>query len=193
MIYFTSDLHFNHKNIIPYCNRPFNSVEEMNEALIANWNNTVTENDIVYVLGDFILGPADQTETFVKRLNGHIVLVRGNHDSKAKLAIYDSLGIVVRDIAYLEYKGRFFIMCHFPIASEEFIKMVRESNSEVICLYGHVHNEAPRGYVNGTYHIGTDTNDFTPVSLEKIWQESRPVEIMTPEIEAYKEAHKNEV
>ena len=56
MIYFTSDLHFNHANIIMLCNRPFQSVEEMNRVLIENWNNAVNKNDDVYVLGDFIMG-----------------------------------------------------------------------------------------------------------------------------------------
>lgn len=192
MIYLTSDLHFNHKNIIEYCNRPFNSVEEMNKTLIANWNKTVTPTDTVYVLGDFILGAADQTKAILERLNGKIILVRGNHDSKAKLAIYSSLGMEIKDIAYLEYKGRFFIMCHFPNESEDFVKMVRDSNSEVIWAYGHVHEIAPKGYVNGTYHIGVDTNNYTPISIQQIWEESWPQEIMTPEIQEYKDAHDKE-
>ena len=53
MLYFSSDHHFFHANVIRYCNRPFGSVQEMNEALILNWNKTVTNDDIVYHLGDF--------------------------------------------------------------------------------------------------------------------------------------------
>ena len=189
MIYFTSDSHFNHRNIIQYCNRPFASVEEMNKTLIENWNSVVSEEDTVYVLGDFILGNADTVPLILDKLNGTIILVRGNHDTHAKLAIYKQLGIEVKDIAYVPYKGRYFICCHFPIANEEFIRMVVENNSEVVNLYGHVHDAAKPGYVDGTYHIGVDTNNFTPISIEKIWQDCWPDEIMTPEIQQYKDEH----
>ena len=189
MIYFTSDCHFNHKNIIPYCNRPFANVAEMNRVLIDNWNSVVKSEDTVYVLGDFILGNADTVPDILRQLNGTIILVRGNHDTRAKLNIYNALGIEVKDIAYVPYKGRFFMCCHFPIASEEFIKMVVENNSEVVMLYGHVHDQAPKGYDRGTYHIGADTNNFTPISIEQVWQECWPEEIMTPDIVEYKKAH----
>lgn len=189
MIYFTSDLHLNHFNIIKYCNRPFENVKEMNEALIDNWNSIVTDEDTVYVLGDFILGPADEVPTLLKRLNGTIILVRGNHDTRSKLAIYEKLGVEIKDIAYIPYKGRYFICCHFPIANEEFIRMVIEDNSEVVALYGHVHDVAQPGYVNGTYHVGVDTNGFKPISIETIWQNCWPEVMMTPDIKQYKDTH----
>ena len=65
-------------------------------------------------------------------------------------------------------------MCHFPIASEEFLKMVRQDNSEVIMLYGHVHSNAAKGYVDGTFHVGVDTNELKPISIEEIWKQSWP-------------------
>lgn len=191
MIYFTSDCHLFHNNIIKYesITRPFNTVEEMNEVIITNWNNTVKPEDEVYVLGDFIMGMADNIEPTLKRLNGKITLVRGNHDTKTKLAEYRRLEIEVKDIVYIPYKGRFFIGCHFPMTNEEFIRMVIEDNSEVVFLYGHTHSKSPKGYVNGTYHIGADTNNLTPISIEQIWKECWPEEIMTPEIVSYKELH----
>lgn len=54
-IYFTSDLHLGHDNIIRFCNRPFSSVEEMNDRIIQNYNSIVHKNDLVYILGDFNL------------------------------------------------------------------------------------------------------------------------------------------
>ena len=194
MIYLTSDLHFMHKKIIEYepITRPFDSVDQMNEVLIKNWNDTINKEDKVYVLGDFCMGPADSVRDIVSRLNGEITLVRGNHDSRAKLQIYEEMGIEVKDIAYITYKGRFFILCHFPIASPEFCEMVRRDNSEVLVLYGHTHSNSPKGYVDGTYHIGVDTNDLKPISIEQIWQESWPEEIMTPDIVEYKESHSND-
>lgn len=191
MIYFTSDLHFNHKNILAYepVTRPFASVEEMNETLISNWNNVVTPEDTVYVLGDFAMGQASEVKDLVSRLNGTIKLIRGNHDTPAKLKIYKELGIEIKDIDYISYKGRFFILCHFPIASEEFMQMVVNDNSEVINVYGHVHSNAKKGFYKGTYHIGVDTNDLTPISIEQVWSESWPEEMMTPEVQEYKTAY----
>ena len=191
MIYFTSDLHFNHGNILAYepITRPFATIDEMNETLIANWNGVVKPEDTVYVLGDFAMGPAADVRGLVSRLNGTIKLVRGNHDTPAKLKIYQEMGIEIKDIEYLTYKGRFFILCHFPIASEEFMQMVVNDNSEVINVYGHVHSSDQKGFYKGTYHIGVDTNNLTPISIEQVWNESWPEEMMTPEVVAYKEAH----
>ena len=78
--YVVSDTHFNHENVIRYSNRPYASVEEMNEALIANWNNVVKPEDVVICLGDFALGNKDDIPGIVARLNGMKILVRGNHD-----------------------------------------------------------------------------------------------------------------
>jgi calcineurin-like phosphoesterase family protein len=79
MIYFSSDHHFGHSNIIKYCNRPYSSVEEMNEKLIENWNATVKPEDTVYYLGDFSLSTKPVKE-ITPKLNGHKLLIPGNHD-----------------------------------------------------------------------------------------------------------------
>ena len=176
MIWFTSDLHFNHTNILKYepISRPFETVEEMNEVLIENWNRHVDEEDTVYVLGDLCMGKDTDIPGILERLKGHIILIRGNHDGSKRRKIYEKHGIEIKDICYLSYKGRYFVMCHFPIASEEFMEMVRKDNSEVIMLYGHIHSNAPKGYVDGTFHVGVDTNELRPVSVEEIWQQSWP-------------------
>ena len=173
MIYLTSDCHFSHKNILAYEpeTRPFSSIEEMNEKLIENWNKVVKPEDDIYVVGDFFMGPLNNIESVLHRLNGKIHLIRGNHDQKNRIELYEKNGIDVHDIFYIKYKGRFFILCHFPMMNEEFMRMVREDNSEVVLLYGHIHSKAPKGYVDGTYHVGVDTNNLTPISLEQIWQE----------------------
>ncbi len=171
MIYVTSDLHFSHENIIKFepISRPFVTVEDMNRKLIENWNSVVTNDDTVYVIGDFFMGKLDTIKGIYEQLNGNVIVVRGNHDTKNRIAIYEELGIPVKDIEYLTYKGRFFILCHFPITDERFSQMVTEQNSEVITLYGHVHSNAPAGLVNNTFHVGVDTNNLTPVSLDYIW------------------------
>lgn len=194
MIWLTSDLHFNHVNILKYepVSRPYETLEEMNEVIIKNWNDRVKPEDTVYVLGDMVMGRLDAGRECLKRLNGKIVLIRGNHDSPKRIEMYKEMGIEVHDIYYLPYKGRYFILCHFPIASEEFIKMVIKDNSEVVNLYGHVHSNAPKGYVNGTYHVGLDTNDLCPISIQQIWDECWPEEQMAqPEVKEYHDKHVN--
>lgn len=188
-ILITSDCHFNHENILRYEpeSRPFASVQEMNEKIIENWNKVVEPQDTVYVLGDMFMGQITEIPPILDRLNGKIILIRGNHDTANRIKLYKERGIEVKDIDYISYKGRFFILCHFPIANEEFINMVRNDNSEVVVLYGHVHSNAPVGYVDGIYHIGMDTNHLTPLTLQKIWSDSWPDEIMTEEVKAYKE------
>ena len=78
-IFFTADTHWGHRNIIRYCQRPFVDVEEMNEALITNWNNTVGKDDIVFHLGDFAMGGSAEWCRLLERLNGRIYLILGNH------------------------------------------------------------------------------------------------------------------
>ena len=78
MIYFTADTHFDHANIIHFCNRPFATVEEMNETLIANWNRKVHGNDTVYILGDMFFRTSDP-ESILRQLKGQKHLITGNH------------------------------------------------------------------------------------------------------------------
>lgn len=185
MIYLTSDLHFNHTNILTYCadTRPFSSIEEMNETLINNWNSIVSAEDTVIVVGDMVMGKHTDAYDLLCRLNGKIIVVRGNHDTNPRLEIYKKLGFEVKDIHYFQYKGLWFICCHFPIMSEEWMNMVignhAESRNIVLC-YGHVHGNTPHGYYEGTYHVGVDTNNLTPVSVENIWSSSLGSEFETP-------------
>src|SRR4051812_25435002 len=83
-IFFTSDHHFGHANIIRYSERPFADVEEMNESLITNWNAVVGENDVVYHLGDIFMTPLPAAKAIRRQLNGRIRLIRGNHDKVAE-------------------------------------------------------------------------------------------------------------
>ena len=81
-IYVTSDTHFSHANIIKYCNRPYSSIEEMNQSLVENWNSVVNKNDLVIHLGDFAWGRTIQSiKQHLDKLNGNKILILGNHDS----------------------------------------------------------------------------------------------------------------
>lgn len=117
-IFFSSDLHFGHTNILTYANRPFKDVNEMNEKLILNWNSLITPSDTVYVLGDVCMGNLPDTIKYVGRLNGKKTLIAGNHDKKARKkpefcgyfkAIYDYLEITE--------DGELFVLSHYPLAT----------------------------------------------------------------------------
>ena len=110
MIYFVSDLHLNHTNIIKYCSRPFTSVDEMNSILIANWNKTIGIDDVVYYGGDFALGPKETFKRMSLCLNGHRHFILGNHDHISKQQILESGWESVSYKVNLEYAGRKFLM-----------------------------------------------------------------------------------
>lgn len=89
MNYYISDTHFGHKNVIRYDNRPFDSIEEMDEAMIQLWNETVNDADAVYILGDFSWYKEDKTALILGKLKGHKILIKGNHDRvSSKVARY---------------------------------------------------------------------------------------------------------
>lgn len=167
-IYVISDTHFNSENIIRYCNRPFTDAADARDEMIRRWNSVVTDEDTVYCLGDFIMGEPETVVPILKALNGHIILVRGNHDTRRKLAIYEQYPekIRVQDIAYLSYGGLYFVMCHFPMTDEAFLDMVVQDNSEVVVVHGHTHDKDPffteRNHV---FNVSADVTNFTPVHI----------------------------
>lgn len=177
MIYFTSDLHFGHKNIIEYCNRPFSSVERMNDCLVDNWNALVEEDDLVYVLGDVAMGKIAETLPIVSQLKGYKILVPGNHDrcwsgnKKVKVDIYQEVGFhIAIEQPKFWYGSNVFLLCHFPYhgdsGGEDRYLEFRPKDTGMPLLHGHVH-DAWR--VNGRmFNVGVDVNNFHPVSIDTI-------------------------
>src|SRR5690606_6132282 len=113
MMWFTSDTHFYHRKVIEYCDRPFSTVETMNEALIENWNKVVKKNDVIFVLGDFAFAGVNQTKKILDRLNGQKILVRGNHDPHAKLMLDAGFSKVVEN-EMINLGGENVLLSHFP-------------------------------------------------------------------------------
>lgn len=151
MIYFISDTHFNHKNIIKYCNRPFADVKEMNEILINNWNDTVSQDDTIYHLGDFALGNKEQSLNIIHELNGNKFLILGNHD-KWHPSVYESYGFTVFKNAPVKLDEYKFILSHYPIPDKQIPK-------DYINLHGHIHDKS--------LYNGFDKFDSSKYSLEK--------------------------
>lgn len=93
-IYFTSDSHLFHKNVLDFENRPYSTTEKMTEGMINQWNEQVDDNDIIYHLGDLSLGNLEQTISALKRLKGKIILIKGNHDKSKHYKKITKLGLL---------------------------------------------------------------------------------------------------
>lgn len=166
MIYFTSDTHFHHNNIIKYCNRPFNNINDMNNTIINNWNTVIKKEDTVYHLGDFCLSNDDEIKNTYNLLNGHIILIRGNHDRKP-VKFYENIGFKVLTHAPIildEYK---LMLSHVPLPDTKI-------KDEYINLHGHIHNKKisqdyPKNYSEKTHiNLSVDVTNFKPISLDEI-------------------------
>lgn len=170
-LYFTSDTHFNHTNIISYCQRPFKNVDEMNERIIANWNEVVSEDDIIFHLGDFCLGGAAEWTRLLDRLNGKIYLIMGNHDRKnIRQGFMDRFEHVAMQMHIEVGKQRIYLN-HYPFLCFE------GGYKDVWQLFGHVHTRKSNTGIDAgrlqylyptQYDVGVDNNNFAPVSFEQV-------------------------
>ena len=117
-IYFISDTHFNHRNIIKYCNRLFKDIEEMKSALIENWNKTINDYDIVFYLGDVALTNESEIKEIILKLKGKKILIRGNHDKKSK-EFFRSVGFEIIPDNLLKLDKEKLILSHKPLSDTE--------------------------------------------------------------------------
>lgn len=172
-VFFTSDTHFCHSNIIRFCHRPFPDVEAMNETIIANWNRVISLDDIVFHLGDFCLGGSAEWTRIMNRLNGKIYLILGNHDIKNLRQGYMSRFELVTMQMYLTIGGQAMYLNHNPFLC------YGGSYHDTWQLFGHVHTsenntglDAPRLRMLFPlqYDVGVDNNNFTPLSFEQVRQ-----------------------
>ena len=164
-VWFTSDTHFNHANIIKYCNRPFASVEEMNEKLIENWNSVVGKDDLTWCLGDFCLGPDQKKHIpeLVSKLNGRINLILGNHDHNSVKFYYDAGFNRVYDRKVII--NDFVILTHAPL-------MFLNDNTPFFQVFGHVHcSELYPTFAKTGCCVCVERHDYKPISWKKIQAE----------------------
>jgi calcineurin-like phosphoesterase family protein len=164
MHFFISDTHLGHENIIKYCNRPFKSLQEMDETIIANWNNKIKKGDIVFFLGDFCLTKSSEAPNSIKRasdyyrsqLNGDIIFLKGNHDKNNQCkSIIESI--------IINHGGKRIYLTHNP----KFAKKEFEWN-----FTGHCHGNF------GTFRkledkstiidLSVDCWNYTPVNINEI-------------------------
>ncbi|MDP1694948.1 MAG: metallophosphoesterase [Candidatus Woesearchaeota archaeon] len=149
-IFIVSDTHFCHNNIIEYSGRPFKTVEEMNEEMIKRWNNKVEKDDFVIHLGDFALGNKEEVVKIRDRLNGNIILLKGNHDNKS-----------VRESGFLIVKGTLeidnLIFSHNPLQKKDI-------PVGFINVHGHIHEKES---VNG-FNVSVEKTNYEPILLEDL-------------------------
>ena len=170
-VWFTSDLHFWHKNICKYCNRPYENIEEMNEAIVNNWNSVVKEGDTVFVLGDLGFCGIEKLKPLMTQLKGKIFLLQGNHDSpKVVTRLYEEK--IIEDFDRLasviitgdeECPEQELALCHFP--------MIDWANKEkgAWMIHGHQH-QLPHMPSCSIAHwdVGLDKNGMVPISFEQL-------------------------
>jgi calcineurin-like phosphoesterase family protein len=176
-VFFTSDLHFRHGNIIKYCKRPFETVQDQTEKLIENWNKTVPDTATVFILGDFAFATKNQWRGFLNRMTGKKYLILGNHDRHEDIPtemFEDVVDLAKVSIKIKDHEWKTFILSHRPILCWE------GSNDESIMLYGHVHtctnpevdetidSELVKLMPKNSWDVGVDNNNYTPVSVHEV-------------------------
>lgn len=163
--FFTSDTHFGHANIIKYSSRPFKTAEEMDEALIRNWNSVVRPGDTVYHLGDFAVG-GPEADVYLRRLNGSIKFCWGNHDNRLKRAV--SRPIDVQDIRYVSVDGQKIVLCHYAM------KVWDGSHKGTWQLYGHSHGTLPDDPNAYQIDVGMDCHNLFPLTFAQVKELMKP-------------------
>ena len=156
-IFFCSDLHLDHVRIIKYCNRPFRDVRQMNRVLVSNWNRAVGKNDIVYFLGDLVVNRKELTSYWLNKLNGRIILIRGNHDKEKSRRWRHHL------VANID--GTNFFLTHDPK------DIPPEWTGWAVC--GHHHNNDLINYplINEKtkrINVSIELTNYRPVNVQKI-------------------------
>lgn len=153
-----SDTHFYHERILGYCQRPFKTVEEMNEVLIKNWNSVVNEDDIVYILGDFCFGNKEMLKQIVSQLKGRKILILGNHDRLTKGAyLYAGFETVTKNPMIVDGD---FILSHHPLQGD----LGRFYN-----IHGHKHKFPTEAQFSPKhFDIGVDDHNFFPHNLDTV-------------------------
>jgi calcineurin-like phosphoesterase family protein len=158
---FTSDFHFGHFNIIRYCNRPFESTEEMDACIADRMNQCVKANDTLYFLGDFCMGSVEKVAAYRKRLNcKKIHFVEGNHDKvtrklQSAFASWSSLSEI-----HVGKQG--IVLCHYAM------RVWLNHGRGTWQLYGHSHGNLPDEPLSLSMDVGVDTHDFRPWNFDEV-------------------------
>jgi calcineurin-like phosphoesterase family protein len=179
--WFTADQHFGHANIIRYCARPFNSVDDMDTTLIRNWNKLVGQDDVVYHLGDFTLGNVARFAALAANLNGRIHVVPGSHDERWLDGFHNEIpsrsGHFVQllpPLVSIRFPERgagrrslIVVLCHYAM------RVWERAHYGAWHLYGHSHGRLPPE--GRSLDVGVDCHNYCPISFDAIAERMPPV------------------
>lgn len=167
-IFYISDLHLGHTNVLRLSKRPFGSIEEMDKALIDNWNKVVSDEDDVYIIGDFCYKSAVHPKTYLNKLKGKKHLIIGNHDGFLLKQVDLKKYFVSVDnmLSIMDGTDRV-VMCHYPMC--EWDGFFRGT----VHLFGHIHNNKQDTFlimkgIKNAYNVGVDILDYYPRTLSEV-------------------------
>lgn len=156
--WFTADTHFDHDNILEFQPRPFSSIEEMNEAIIENWNSRVKRGDMIYFLGDMSWRNPD---IYIPRLNGQIHFIKGNHDKMTDGALLKHKNIhSVNSIKDIRISGVHITLCHYSM------RTWNKSCHGSWHLFGHSHGNIQG--IGKSFDVGVDCHNYFPISFDEV-------------------------
>ena len=188
MIFFTSDLHLGHANIIKHCNRPFSSVEEMDEHLLSAWNSRVRPNDTVYILGDLIFRSKVPVDSYLSRLRGKKHLIIGNHDKGwMKKTDMSEHFVSVERFAEISDGQHKMTLCHYPLMSWNHIA------KGSYMIHGHIHNSRDAMYfplmrqMPNLLNAGVEINGYHPVKLDELIRNNEVFKSECREVDTFSE------
>lgn len=169
-VFFTSDIHFGHANIIKFCERPFDNAREMNDEIVRRWNEKVMSGDDVFILGDVGLMRTKDLCTILDRLNGNLHLIAGNHDRKHRRSgSFKKKFNWIKDLYTLKIKDPDAVMgiqrielCHYAM------RTWNKVGYGSWMLYGHSHGTLPDDPRALSIDVGMDCHDFVPISYEDV-------------------------
>jgi calcineurin-like phosphoesterase family protein len=158
--FFISDMHFGHERMLTYENRPFNSLAELDETLIKNWNNKIKKQYHVYVLGDVSLYHKEKTKEIINQLNGYKILIMGNHDRHRSTKCW-------KDIGFQE-------VSKYPILFQDKFLLSHEPRYEIgdtnlyYNIHGHLHSHGSLYRPEIFYNVCVERNNYRPVDFDVI-------------------------
>ena len=162
-VWLISDTHFDHENIIRYCNRPFHSVEEMNSVILRNWNRTIRPGDLVYFLGDMSFGRGSKSpKWWLKRLNGRIIYIKGSHDLGIRPSSVLPKVTRVSNFEYVGIDDLNLLLVHDPVSPAV-------NGWDGWIIHGHSHDNHP--FLNlqkKRVNVSVEVTNYRPVSLAEV-------------------------